>query len=55
MKGKLAAAVILLLAGTPALAHRLDEYLQGTLISVEKARLQAQMTLDSRVSPCIPS
>lgn len=50
MKGKLAAAVVFLLAGTPALAHRLDEYLQGTLISVEKGRLQAQMTLTPGVA-----
>jgi hypothetical protein len=45
MKNKLAAAVITLSVGMPALAHRLDEYLQGTLISVEKNRLEAQMTL----------
>jgi hypothetical protein len=38
-------AAILVLAGMPASAHRLDEYLQGTIISVEKNRVQAQMTL----------
>jgi hypothetical protein len=50
MKSNLAAAVIVLLAGTPALAHRLDEYLQGTIVSVEKNRLQAQMTLTPGVA-----
>jgi hypothetical protein len=44
------AAVILLLAGMPAFAHRLDEYLQGTIVSVEKNRLQAQMTLTPGVA-----
>jgi hypothetical protein len=39
------AAAILLLAGAPASAHRLDEYLQATLISVEKDRVQALMRL----------
>ena len=46
----LAAAAILLLAGTPALAHRLDEYLEATLISVEKNRVQAQITLTPGVA-----
>jgi hypothetical protein len=44
MKPRLAAA-FLVLAGTSVFAHRLDEYLQGTIISVEKSRLQAQMLL----------
>ncbi|MGD0298009.1 MAG: hypothetical protein ABSE86_12905 [Bryobacteraceae bacterium] len=39
------AAAIFLLAGAPASAHRLDEYLQATLISVEKDRVEAQMRL----------
>jgi hypothetical protein len=39
------AAAVLFLAGTPALAHRLDEYLQGTILSIEKSRVQAQITL----------
>ncbi|MGO4881614.1 MAG: hypothetical protein ACLP59_12415 [Bryobacteraceae bacterium] len=38
-------AALLILAGAPAWAHRLDEYLQGTLISVEKSRIEAQITL----------
>ncbi len=49
MKSKLTVAM-LLLAGMPALAHRLDEYLQGTILSVEKNRLQAQMTLTPGVA-----
>jgi hypothetical protein len=49
MRARLAAA-ILALASTPALAHRLDEYLQGTIISVEKSRMQAQMTLTPGVA-----
>ncbi len=49
MRTRLAAA-ILALAGTPAFAHRLDEYLQGTIISVEKNRLEAHMTLTPGVA-----
>ena len=41
---------ILLFTGTPALAHRLDEYLQGTIISIEKDRVDAQMTLTPGVA-----
>src|SRR5215469_9188086 len=40
-----AAWVTLLFAGSPAHAHRLDEYLEATLISVEKDRIQAQIRL----------
>jgi hypothetical protein len=50
MKHRLIAAALLVLAATPALSHRLDEYLQGTLISVEKNRLAAQMTLTPGVA-----
>lgn len=39
------AAVVLLSLGAPASAHRLDEYLQATLLSVEKDRVQASMRL----------
>jgi|SRR5579862_8986427 len=45
MKAGPVIAAILLLAGTPAGAHRLDEYLQATLISVEKGRVSAQIRL----------
>lgn len=44
MRRKLTAA-ILVVAGMPAFGHRLDEYLQGTILSVQKGRLQAQITL----------
>ena len=44
------AAAILLLAATHALAHRLDQYLQGVIISIEKNRVDAQITLTPGVS-----
>jgi MYXO-CTERM domain-containing protein len=44
------AAAIVVLTGTPAFAHRLDEYLQGTLISVERNRIDAQITLTPGVA-----
>ena len=51
MKTRLAAAgAILLLVGTRASAHRLDEYLQATTISVEKDRVQAQIRLTPGVA-----
>jgi hypothetical protein len=40
----------LLLAATPGAAHRLDEYLQGTILSVGKHRVEAQMTLTPGVA-----
>jgi hypothetical protein len=49
MRGALI-AVMLFLAVTPAPAHRLDEYLQGTIVSIEKNRVQAQMTLTPGVA-----
>ena len=46
MKAWLIAAVtILLLLGGPAFAHRLDEYLEATILSVEKDHVQASMRL----------
>lgn len=50
MKLTLSAVAIFLLAATPARAHRLDEYLQGTIISVEKNRVEAQITLTPGVA-----
>jgi hypothetical protein len=51
MKTRLASAgAILLLAGTSASAHRLDEYLQATIISVEKSRVQVQIRLTPGVA-----
>jgi hypothetical protein len=51
MKMRLAVAgALLLLVGTPASAHRLDEYLQATTISVERDRVQAQIRLTPGVA-----
>jgi hypothetical protein len=50
MKRILAAAAIVLCVCIPASAHRLDEYLQGTLISVEKDWMRAQIDLTPGVS-----
>jgi hypothetical protein len=47
---KIRPAAVLLLFAVPALAHRLDEYLQATLISVEKNRVQAQIRLTPGVA-----
>jgi hypothetical protein len=44
------AAVLLLLTSAPALAHRLDEYLQSTILSIAKDRLEAQITLTPGVA-----
>ena len=44
-KRLIVAAAILPLLGASASAHRLDEYLQATLISIEKDRVQAAMRL----------
>jgi hypothetical protein len=41
----MAAIAVLLFLGASASAHRLDEYLQATIISVEKDRVQATMRL----------
>ena len=45
-----AAGAILLFVGTPASAHRLDEYLQATTISVENDCVQAQIRLTPGVA-----
>ena len=51
MKSSLVAGIaILFLAGAPGSAHRLDEYLQATTISVEKDRVQAQIRLTPGVA-----
>jgi hypothetical protein len=51
MRTRLAVAgVILLLVGTHASAHRLDEYLQATIISVEKDRVKAEIRLTPGVA-----
>ena len=46
MKAKLATLGAMLLSGvTPAAAHRVDEYLQATIIAVEKDRVRADLYL----------
>src|SRR5437764_1339611 len=51
MTARLAAAGALLLPlATTASAHRLDEYLQATIISLEKDRVQAQIRLTPGVA-----
>ena len=51
MKTQLAAAgAMLVLVAMPATAHRLDEYLQATTISVEKHRVQTQIRLTPGVA-----
>jgi len=44
------AAAILILSRAPAFAHRLDEYLQATLVEVEKHRVRAEVTLTPGVA-----
>jgi len=50
MRATLAAAAVFLLTRTPASAHRLDQYLQGILISVEKGSIHVQLTLTPGVA-----
>jgi hypothetical protein len=51
MRSRLAAAGAILLAfGRPAFAHRLDEYLQATTISVAKGRVVAEIRLTPGVA-----
>ncbi len=40
----------MLLLAVPALGHRLDEYLQGSLIAIEKHRVEVQMNLTPGVA-----
>jgi hypothetical protein len=49
MTFKLALAV-LALSSTPALAHRLDEYLQAAIVSVEKTRTHVELSLTPGVA-----
>ncbi len=50
MKRWLCAAAILLIAGSSAKAHRLDEYLLGTILAVDKNRVDAEMMLTPGVA-----
>jgi hypothetical protein len=50
MRAALWAALLIGASGVPAQGHRLDEYLQGTIISVGKDRVDAQLTLTPGVA-----
>jgi hypothetical protein len=50
VRRKFAALVLFMLVATGASAHRLDEYLQGTIFSVAKNRLDADLTLTPGVA-----
>lgn len=50
MRRALSIAAVLCLACGSAGAHRLDEYLQGTLVSIERSQLDAEMTLTPGVA-----
>jgi hypothetical protein len=50
MKSRLAAGVTIFLLAGSAAAHRLDEYLQATIISVEKSSVTAQIRLTPGVA-----
>jgi hypothetical protein len=43
-------AAVLMLATTPAWGHRLDEYLQGSIVSISKNRVTVEMTLTPGVA-----
>ncbi len=50
MKAAFAAAAAILVAGPPVFAHRLDEYLEASMFSVEKDRVQVQIRLTAGVA-----
>jgi hypothetical protein len=50
MRRKLFAFALFMLVATAASAHRLDEYLQGTIFSVARGRLNADLTLTPGVA-----
>ncbi len=50
MRPGLTATLLLMAGAATAPAHRLDEYLQGTLLSVERNRMEAEMTLTPGVA-----
>ncbi len=50
MNARRAFSTAILCAGMPVFAHRLDEYLQATIMSVEKDRVQAQICLTPGVA-----
>ena len=50
MTRRLLAPALIMLLGTAAPAHRLDEYLQGTILAVTKDRLSVDLTLTPGVA-----
>lgn len=50
MKATLTAAMILVFGATSPFAHRLDEYLQGAIVSVEKNRVETELTMTPGVA-----
>lgn len=50
MTRRLIAAILSLAVAPEVFAHRLDEYLQGTIFSIGKSRVEAQMTLTPGVA-----
>jgi hypothetical protein len=50
VRRKFAALVLFMLVATGASAHRLDEYLQGTIFSIAKNRLDVDLTLTPGVA-----
>jgi hypothetical protein len=50
MKRSLAGLTVFVLLGRPASAHRLDEYLQASLISLSRDRVQVQLDLTPGVA-----
>ena len=50
MRAAFAAAAAILVAGPPVFAHRLDEYLEASMFSVEKDRVQVQIRLTAGVA-----
>jgi hypothetical protein len=50
MTRKISAVALLLLTAISASAHRLDEYLQGTILSIAKDELDAEITLTPGVA-----
>ncbi len=50
MKAGFAAAAAILVAGTPSFAHRLDEYLEAAMFSIQKDCVQVQIRLTPGVA-----
>ena len=50
MNPKFATVTILLVSAMPAIAHRLDEYLQATIVSIEPGDIRIQINLTPGVA-----